>query len=444
MAGIAHLLPGERRRFFTLGLLLLINGLTLEANEVIATSGFVSRVGVEQILWVWAADMLIVMLTSGAYSLFVDRMRRERLGIAGMAGFGLAYVALYLLLHLGVPEWLFYLLLTVVNDQQWIMFPMLIWALANDVFSTAEAKRVFPLLAMAAFGGGVLGNVMTATAARWWTVRVEGSVDLLLVNALLLLAMAVILLLSVRRLSFSAHQARRGERVLDTLREGAAFVREVPSYRYLTLAMVLLGIGLNVVEYQMIAAAATVYAQTTSLEGFYATIRAARIVLMVLAQGMLAGWLLEKLGLKTVFAAMPVALLGGLLIAFAWPALLGVVIAEYLARITLEGVDEPSRRTFLGLVPDERRGRVSAFIDGYLYPAGSILGCFLVGSVLLAVGQGLLAPEIGRALYFGLAIACALAALWAIALFRLHYDSSLLNWRLKRRRRGSVLANVRF
>lgn len=435
-------LSGARTRFVMLALLLFINSLVLESNEVVATSGFVSRVGTEQILWLWAADMLIVILASGAYSLVVDRTRRERLALGLFLVFSLVYAALYFLFVFSAPDWVSYPLLTVINDQQWLLFPMLIWALANDVFSIAEAKRMFPLLGIAVFAGGVFGNGLTAGVARWLAQGSRGSVGLLVFNSGLILLMAIILAVALGRIEITAHQSRQGEKVLDTLREGMAFVREVPAYRYLTLAMILLGVGFNVIEYQLIVSAAQAYSQTAGLEAFYATLRAVRIVLMLLVQGAATGWLLKRLGFKSIFALMPAALLPSLLLAFFWPSLSGAVIGEYLARVTLQGVDEPARRAFLGLVPDERRGRVSAFLDGYLYPFGAILSCGLIGATLLAVRQSLLTQAVGRALYFSLACVCTGIALWAITRFRVHYDTSMLNWRLKRRKRRSVLTDL--
>ena len=48
-------------------------------------------------------------------------------------------------------------------------------------------------------------------------------------------------------------------------------------------------------------------------------------------------------------------------------------------------------------------------------------------------------------IYLGLAILFALAAVWAILRMRAVYDSSLFNWRLKRRKRGGdVLKRLDF
>ena len=443
-AQLLPVLPTEHSRALTLALLLFINSLILESNEVVATSGFVSRVGPEQILWVWAVALLAGMISSGAYSLVVDRTRRERLATAVFLGFAVLYVALYGLFRLGAPDSVSYPLLTMVNEQQWLLLPMLMWALAGDLFSVAESKRLFPLLGMAAFAGGIAGNLVTASLAQRLSQSPAGSVVLLLMNAAWLLLMAAILTLSSRRIKIATRQAAKNDKPLEILREGLAFVREVPSYRYLTLAMLLLGASLNVIEYQLIATMAQVHAGGASLEAFYATLRAARIVLMLLVQGLAAGWLLKRFGFKSVFFLMPLALLGGLLLAWLWPTLIGVVLGEYLSRITLQGIDEPSRRSFVGLVPDERRGRVSAFIDGYPYQLGSILSCGMVLAVLAAVRRNVLTPQMGRTVYTALALACAATALWALTRFRAHYDASMFNWRLRRRQRKSLLDNIEF
>jgi AAA family ATP:ADP antiporter len=416
----------------------------LESNEVVATSGFLSQVGPPQILWVWALDMIIVMIASGAYSLFVDRTRRDRLAQALCVGFCVAYLCLYALFQTGTPGIITYPLLTILNDQHWLLFPMLIWSLANDMFTISEAKRLFALLGVSALLGGIAGNGITTLSARFLSSSSTGSTHLLLLNAGLLAAMALGLRLSLRRIQITARQSRAGEKVLDTLREGIAFVQQVPSYRYLTLAMILLGIGLNVVEYQMVASAAGAYTQVTGLETFFATVRTIRIVLMFVVQGLLSGWLLKQLEFKRIFIIMPVALLCGLLLGMAVPTLVGAVIAQVLTRTTLEGIDEPSRRAFLGLVPDERRGRVSAFVEGYLYPLGSIVSCGMTGLFLTAAHHNLLDPVLARALYMGVGCICAIVALISIFRFRAHYDTSMLNWRLKRRQRSSVISKLEF
>ncbi|MCS7071622.1 MAG: hypothetical protein NZM00_08960 [Anaerolinea sp.] len=135
-------------------------------------------------------------------------------------------------------------------------------------------------------------------------------------------------------------------------------------------------------------------------------------------------------------------MLSSLMAAFIWPGILGVVLGNYLVRVSKNGLDDPSVKAFQGLVPDERRGRVSAFMDGYLYPVGSIIGCAVIGIMLILSEARLLDAATARTLYLSIAIISAVLAVYLSSRIHLHYDTSMLNWRLKRRKRSSALADI--
>ena len=95
------------------------------------------------------------------------------------------------------------------------------------------------------------------------------------------------------------------------------------------------------------------------------------------------------------------------------------------------------------MVPEERRGRVSVFMDSYLYSAGSIVGSLITGAIIF-VGMRLGLPQYYYA-YLAAAVAAAGIGLWAALRLRQVYDSSLLNWRLRRRsHRSSVMDRLQF
>lgn len=424
---------GEHTRFFLLAFLFFINSMVLESNEVVATTGFISSVGVPQIVVVWAIDMAIVIFTSGLYSLFVDRTKRGRLAIILYFVFCVVYMGMFALFQLTESDAVYGLLL-VVTDQQWLLFPLVIWALANDVFSIAEAKRLFPILAIAAFSGGIVGNVVAANISRF----VTESYQLLLFNAVLILVGGFVLIWAVPRLKMANRASHEGEKLLDSLREGIGFIREVPIFRYLTLSMVLLGIGLNAIEFDFLYNVNTGITNPADVQAFYGGFKVAVAVSLFILQGLVAGWLLNKLGFRHIFTSLPTAMITGLSLALFFPSLIGVVIGNFVVRIIKVGIDEPSIKAFQGLVPDERRGRVSAFLDGYLFPFGSILSCVMIGALMIAVGNNTLPHSTARATYLTLAIVAAAIALFSASRIASSYDSSMLNWRLKRRKRDTA------
>jgi hypothetical protein len=128
---------------------------------------------------------------------------------------------------------------------------------------------------------------------------------------------------------------------------------------------------------------------------------------------------------------------------FVQPGLWGSVAAVTLQKLPQYTVDETARKAFQGLVPEERRGRVSLFMDCYLVAGGAIAAAVLTGVVILA-GELLGIANYAYG-YLAIAILGAVVALVAVIKMRSVYDKSLFNWRLKRRQRGkSVLDKLDF
>jgi len=434
----------EALRFGLIVALFFFNSVILESNEVIATSGFISNIGVQHVVWVWAADMGVVMLTAALYSMIVDRTNRAKLTTAMFAIFGLMYVALYVLFAIGNWAWLAYPLLTIITDQQWSLFSLLIWALANDAFSTVQAKRLFPLLAMSVMIGSVVGN---ATVTLLPTLMDLPGYTLLLLNAMVMLLLFLLLFITLATATFAPHLHttarinRHDSGLVAIFVEGRAFIRDVPAFRYLAFAMIPLGFGLNALEFHFLSTLVTTDA--ASVQTLYGTFKIALSLTILLVQGLFATQLINKIGLRRIFSLLPLAQLAGIVCIFLWP-LYGIFLGNYVTRVALVAIDEPARQLLFGLVPDERRGRVSAFMNGYLYPLGAIVGCIVIGLVLLIGGEGSAQQPSSQLLYLGLA---ALALLFALAMVRQlphAYERTLLSWRLARRKRQNTIPALDF
>ena len=112
-------------------------------------------------------------------------------------------------------------------------------------------------------------------------------------------------------------------------------------------------------------------------------------------------------------------------------------------KLTRETVDETARKSFQSLVPEERRGRVSMFMDSYLPSIGTIMACLITGAIVLT---GILIGKDLHLIYISVALLGGGVAIWATFKLRDSYESSLLNWRLKRRQRAksSLLDEIDF
>jgi len=443
-AALPRIHAAEALRFGLIVTLLFFNSVILESKEVIATSGFISNIGVQHVIWMWTVDMLIVMLTTALYSTVVDRTDRTKLTTIMFALFGSIYFGLYFLFQVGHLPWLTYPLLTIINDQQWALFAMLIWALANDSFSTAQAKRLFPLLAMAVMIGSVIGNTVVTLLPQLFGVPGHA---LLLLNAAIMVLLFLVLVIvhfsssQQEQILLPARSARQPSGLRDIFAEGRGFIRDVPAFRYLAFAMIPLGFGLNAIEFHFLSTIADVDA--ASVQTIYGSFKIVLSLTVLVVQGVMTTRLINQIGLRRIFSLLPFAQLVGILAAILWP-IYGIFLGNYLTRTALVAIDEPARQMLYGLTPDERRGRVSAFMNGYLYPIGAIASCLLIGGLLMGSRVGLIPIPLSEFLYLALALIGIFFAF--VMVLRIHqvYDISLLSWRLERRKRRSNIPDLEF
>ncbi len=442
LSRLLRVYPGEERIVLVLGFLLMGNALALELSDVVAVSGFLDQVDASLILVVWIVDMVVILFTAGLQSLIVDRFERVQL-VRGMALVAaLAYAFLRLLFMIPGLDWLNYSLLYVLSDQQWLFVPLVIWVLANDMCDMAQAKRLFPLIAIGNFVGQVLGLGIAAISPAilgQWGIR---TVEVLFLNATLGVVMYLIALRGLRDVRVRK-TAGNSASPRETLSEGMGFIREVPSFRYMTIAMLALAMAVAVIEFRFLVVSDRELANADVFQTFYSLYRLGVTVIAILIQSFVTSRLIEKLTLKNIFLILPITALVCLAGMIVSPGLAISTAGIVLARLAQETIDESARKAFQALVPEERRGRVSVFMESYLLAVGTIVGCLIAGVMLLIGGR-----LVGAAhfyFYLGAALAATLGALWAILQMRRVYDSSLLNWRLKRRQRGaSVLDKLEF
>jgi ATP/ADP translocase len=348
-----------------------------------------------------------------------------------------------LLCALDAPDWLSYGLWYIIASQQLVFFPVIFWILVNDMFDVAHGVRLIPLITSFGFIGRLLGiGVSLAIPIFMKSYPIFRPVGLLLVNALLYLITWALLVIGARTIRIR-QASRLHEPVKETLSEGWNFVKEIPAFRYLSLAVIALLACDVAVEFRFLVVSDQVYNDPARYQTFYALYRLALTVSSILIQGLLTSRIISSMTIKNTFMVKPVCTLFGSIWMFVQAGLSGAVGGVMLLRLSQYTIDEPTRKAFLSLVPEERRGRVSIFLESYMYFIGTVFGCLITGTV---VGLGILYHHSSFYLfYLGFSILLASISIWAILNMRLVYDSSLLNWRLKRRQRGkSVLDKLEF
>jgi len=435
--------PEERKLVYSLVFILAITTLVLELSDVIATGGFVSKVGPKNIFWLWIVDMLISLATVGVYALVVDRTERVRLVKWLTLAFAILFLGLRFVFSLGAPDWLSYPILYILTDQFYAVFPLAFWAMVNDLYTAAEGKRLFPIITMGTALGSILGNGLAALSG--WILQRSGGdpASLLPMGSLILLFGLVILEVAFSKQTVNARQARdETVDIKQTINVGADYIKNIPIFKYLAVSMLLSGIAFTVIEYHFLFSIDQAFTQDPlQFQSFYGMFKIVLILSTMLVQALISGRYLERLGLKNSFIVQPIALAVGSALAFVIPGIYGAAAARYVVRLVQQSWDEPARKSLENLIPDERRGRVSVVIDRYFYDISTILSSLALGLLLFFIANF---SQTVVLIYLAVAVLVSIGAIWAGFRIRARYDESMLDWRLARARRKSVLSGIEF
>lgn len=428
----------EKNLVILLSLLLLSNAMAQKLSEIISVSSFVSNVGISQILWVWMLDGVLMIIVTGLQSLLIDRYSRLKILQVVSLGLAFSFGALQVLFWFDAPIWLSQSLLYLLSQQQWMTFPLTFWIFANDLLSVSQAKRLMPRIASWGFVGSSVGISLAALSSIIFGRLALPSEWLVTCNVVVNVAIYVGIFVCLR-FQLSQYRTRKLPNLVVPLKvsvsEGWKFIHNVDLFRYLAISVVCVVICETVVEFRFLSLSTYIYSDQYTYQSFYSLYLFARAFLESLSSKFLAHAVITHLRLKAVFLVQPLfSLVASSLMIFT-PHFLGSLAGIFLQKNPQYSLDEPARKALQGLVPDERRGRVSIFVDSYLVGAGGILGAAAIAGIFL-VGSQLNQDMLSNRFYVCIASVAAVAALLSTWKMREVYDHSLLNWRLKRRKRG--------
>lgn len=437
---------GEGPVVFTLGFLLVVNAMALQISSIVGLSGFLSDGGVNQYLILLPVNYGIIFVITVAQALYVDRFdRRELMGWVIFA-FAFLFGVIRAMFAFRVPGVLSYGAMYIMSEVQYVVFPLIFWILANDIYPTAQSQRLFPIIASI----GLVGKLLGIGIAWYFPVLVRtsgiGREEVLIINVLIYLIAFVVIKWRLARLTIRKTNVE-ALNLKETLEEAWGFIKEVPAFRFLMIAIVGLTIADTIVEFRFLVVTDAVFPTANDYQVFFAMFRLGLTLLSLVVQGFVTSRLIKALGLKNSFLILPIITLISTVWMIVVPtgpgALFSAIGAMGILKLVRDTTAESARKSFQGLVPEERRGRVSLFMDSYLPALGTVLGCLLAGIVVI-VGLSLRA-ELFYYVYLSIAILAAILAVGAVLQVRKTYETSMLNWRLKRRQRGaSILDGLEF
>jgi ATP/ADP translocase len=447
-----RLRTGESRLVAILGLILFCNAIATQISGIAAVSGFLSEVGVNQILLVWLIGYSLIIVTASGQSLIVDRFGRVPLMQWTCFTFAMIFLVLRLMFTFKVAPAINYSLLYFMSDQQWLFFPLVFWVLGGDLVDVAQTKRLFPAIASIGQIGKIIGIGLAAAAPAILGQVAASTVDVLDINVFVYLLAFVVSSFALKQSQIRPARHQQ-ETIRETLTEGWDFVKKVPAFRFLVLGVLTATLCDTIIEFWFLTVTDVAF-PGDSYQVFYSLYRLGATLGILAIQSAVTSRLIERLTLRNSFLVLPITLMVGFIailigaITTNQPIVVATAVgAMVVMRLARDTINESARKSFQTLVPEERRGRVTNFVDNYMIAGGTIIGCLLTGAIIVG-GDILHVTGDQYGLHYGyqaIGLIAAVICIWAIMQMRVTYDASLFNWRLNRRQRGkSVLDKLEF
>ena len=339
-----------------------------------------AAVGSTQLPWFYGATFLATLLLTPVFAKIVARLPR-RTAIPVVYGFFIACLAAFapFFLHEGlisarVLGTVFFVWTSVFN----LFVVSVFWTFMSDIWNPAQARRLFPWIALAGTAGAVCGPLLTRQL-----VGVIGVAALLVVSALLLvLALGCVVALG-RWANLHAQRqeaAREGRPVGGGMFDGLRQIFATPFMRSMAV-LLLLADGIGTVNYALVADySGATFTDAVERTRFAATIDLSANILTVILQAFVTRWLLPRNGpgaMLVLWAGVSVVALGFVVLSPDPHApVLGmmppVVIALIISRGLGYGMAEPARHSLFTQVSRNERYKGQNAVDTAVWRFGDL------------------------------------------------------------------------
>jgi AAA family ATP:ADP antiporter len=345
--------------------------------------------GVEHLQWMFSGTFLVMLLVVP----FFGRLTRSfapRRFLPYVYSFFIANLLLFYALfrsdvtHVYVAR-AFFIWVSVFN----LFIVSVFWSYMADIYSDAQAKRLFGIIAAGGTAGALAGPALTVTL-----VLPLGPANLLLFSALFLgWAIVCIHRLSAWRQSVtpptgSAQKEARSpttEPLGGSVLAGIRLVRQSPYLIGICLLMLLFTTLATFLYFQQAHIIKDHFPDPARRTALFAAMDFAVNSLTLIIQVFLTGRIVRLLGLGWTLAIIPLLLVGGFAVLGFMPALSIIVVVQILRRAGNYAIMRPGREMLYVVLGREEKYKAKNFIDTVIYRGGDAVSAWAYAG-LLAVG----------------------------------------------------------
>jgi len=339
-----------------------------------------AAVGSSQLPWFYGATFVVSLALSPVFAALVSRWPRRIVMPVVYVFFIaclLAFVPLFGRQELLSPRTLgivFFVWVSVFN----LFVVSVFWSFMSDIWDAEQARRLFPVIAVAGTLGAVAGPALTRTL-----VGVIGVAPLLVVSATLLgVALVCVVLLGqwARVHGARRHEVGHEDAVGGSMWDGLKQIFSDPFMRGMAI-LLLLADGIGTVNYALV----TDYSGATFVDAvartrFAANVDLAGNLLTMATQLLVTRWLLPRKGPALVILVWALASIAVLMVVVFSPdphapllaGMPAVAIALIVSRGLAYGMAEPARHSLYSRVPRSVRYKGQNAVDTAVWRFGDV------------------------------------------------------------------------
>jgi ATP/ADP translocase/HEAT repeat protein len=336
----------------------------------VRNSLFIDRLGADNLPYVYIIAALFVGLVISFYSRFADRIGRQALVLGTFA---------FLASNLLIFWWVLRkeALLTSGAFYIWAkLYPLLLvsqfWLVANEFFTSPQAKRLFGLVGAGGIIGGIAGSAIAGGFAE-----TLGSENLLLVSAAILAVCAALLIVIDRVVDPVRSRAATGDD--ESPRAGAwRLLRESAHLRTIAYILALTIIVSTIVDWQFNKATELFIPGEDEKTAYFGQFFTLLNVASVIIQLVLTSWVLRIFGVGVALLLLPLGLLTGSIGILIHPGLWTASFAKGAEGALRYSLDQSTRELLFLPLPAEVKYPGKPLVDMVVYRGGTGIAGLLV------------------------------------------------------------------
>ena len=358
---------------------------------------------------IWTAVFFVMLLAVAAYSWLTTRYPRGRFVPITNRFFLLNLIAFYAALVL-LPEearpWIdrfFYVWASV-----FALFAVTVyWGFFADLFTSEQAKRLFPFIAVGASLGAIAGSAISAFLAE----SIPEFSLLLVACVPLEIGTWCVHVLNRDNVGRGAESDPRREQPLaGTALSGMNAVARSPYLQGIMVFILLMTFASTVLYFQQAELIAREFGDDRPARtAFYAQIDLVVNIITILLQVYVTARIIRWIGLAASLLFLPAVTALGFVGLGVFPLLTVLVVLQVLYRAGRYGVTKPAREVLFTVVSREEKYQTKAFLDAAVYRGGdTVSGWVYYGLGAIGLSMGAIAL-----------VAAPIAAVWAVVAWRL-------------------------